>query len=218
MIRAVLFDMDGLLIDTEKWLVKNWQEAASQYGYALTRETALAIRSLAAKYAKPYLKARLGDSFPYEEVRALRRELVERDLETHGVQRKKGAVELLEWLQGRGIQTAVATATDEQRARRYLRQAGLIPYFDQVISAGMVENGKPAPDIYRYACHRLGQIPENCLALEDSPNGIKSAAEAGLHVIMVPDQTMPQEELLPLLRGVAEDLSQVIECIQKMEG
>lgn len=218
MIRAVIFDMDGLLIDTEKWLVKNWQVAGNQLGYPLTRDHALYVRSLTAELAKPYLQSQLGEGFDYDRVRSLRRELMEQDLVEHGIQAKKGAIELLQWLKANGYQTAVATATDEERAIRYLTQVDLLPYFDRIICATMVKHGKPAPDVYLYACECLGQAPANCLALEDSPNGVKSASAAGCTVVMVPDQTLPDEELTPLIFGVAQDLSKVINIIQTMEG
>lgn len=101
----------------------------------------------------------------------------------------------MNFLKEKKIRRAVATATDMERTERYLKQIGLYPYFDEIISATMVEHGKPAPDIYTFACAQLGLASEECLAVEDSPNGVMSACQAGCQVAMVPDQTQPDDEL-----------------------
>ena len=209
-IHAVIFDMDGLLIDTEKHLVRCWCQAAQEMGFPMERRHALHIRSLAGKFAAPYLQGELGPEFDYQKVRARRKELVAEILELEGVERKKGALELLKWLKDNGYRTAVATATDEERAEQYLTQIGVRQLLDRVVCATMVENGKPMPDVYLYACEAIGEKPENCVALEDSPNGVLSAYRAGCNVIMVPDLTPPDEETAPLLSGQAESLLDVI--------
>ena len=123
-----------------------------------------------------------------------------------GVEKKLGAVEILDFLRENGFRTAIATATDPVRAKKYLSKLGLYDHFDAVISATMVTRGKPAPDVYLYACEQLGEKPEDCFAVEDSPNGAKSAIAAGCKVIFVPDQTPPDEDLLPHLYAVADTL------------
>lgn len=208
-IKAVLFDMDGLLLDTEKLLIKYWCIAAREYGFDMQKHHALFIRSLAAKWAEPYLKQQLGQDFDYKKVRDRRKELMNAYIEQNGVEIKPGAVELLDELDRRGIKKGVCTATDLVRATWYLKQADLIGRFDRIICAHMVESGKPAPDVYLYACEQIGERPENCLALEDSPNGVCSAHDAGCHVIMVPDLTQPSPEDLKLVSGVAATLGQV---------
>ena len=120
MIHAVIFDMDGLLLDTERILVDCWQQAAAQMGFPLTREHALHIRSLAGEYAGPYLQSQLGPDFDYPAVRAKRKELMEERLKQEGLVPKPGGKELLTWLRQNGYKTAVATATDPERAKRYL--------------------------------------------------------------------------------------------------
>lgn len=210
MIQAVIFDMDGVLIDTEKYLVKYWCKAAADFGFDMKEEHALLIRSLAAEYAQPLLQGILGETFDYQAVRARRKEYMTKALSIQGIEKKAGADFILEELSKRGIKAAVATATDEERAKKYLMQIGLYDKFDRILCAAMVEHGKPMPDIYEYAVNELGEKKENCLAVEDSPNGVRSAARAGLKTIMVPDLTQPDEELRTLLFGVADSLKDLI--------
>ena len=131
---------------------------------------------------------------------------MEESLQKNGIELKKGAIELLEFLKTKKIKRAIATATDEERATRYLKQIGLYPYFDKIICATMVKSGKPSPDIYQYACRQLELMPQECMAVEDSPNGVMSAYCAGCKVVLVPDQSEPEEELKDKLEYLAEFL------------
>lgn len=214
-IKAVIFDMDGLILDTERLFFKNWRLAAKLHGYDMSEQVALHIRSYCAKYAIPYLKAQFGEDFDYYAVRQTRKALMEKDLSEQGIPVKPGVHELLDFLHKNGYQTAVATATDYERTERYLKKVGLFDRFDHILCAPMVETGKPAPDIYLYACEQLGLPPENCLALEDSPNGVKSAFDAGCKVCMVPDLTQPDEAVKPMLTACVEDLTGVIDLLQE---
>lgn len=213
MIKAVLFDMDGLLLDTEKLLVRFWQEAASEAGFNMTREIALNIRSMHRSFAVPYLKSVLGDNFDYAKTRARRMELMSGYLAENGLELKKGAKELLTYLNKNDIPAAVVTATDSERAEKYLKETGIFGYFERIISATMVKEGKPKPDIYLYAAEQLGLEPYECVALEDSPNGVKSAVSAGCRTIMVPDLTEPDEELSGIIAARANSLEDVVEII-----
>ena len=102
-----------------------------------------------------------------------------------------------------------------ERTTRYLAQVGLLSYFDKLISATMVKEGKPSPDIYQYACEQLGRTPAECIAVEDSPNGVTSAYRAGCKVIMVPDQTQPDETLSRMLYAKVDSLSQIMELLRE---
>ena len=214
-IKAVIFDMDGVILDTEKLFFKYWRLAAKLHGYEMSEQVALHIRSFSAHFAVPYFKEQFGEDFDYAAVRATRKELMERDLAENGIPLKEGIRELMETLKRKGILTAIATSTDYERTERYLKCLGLFDLFDRIICAPMVKVGKPAPDIYLYACEQLGLAPKDCLAVEDSPNGIKSGFAAGCRVCMIPDLTRPDEELLPMIDLVAESLTDLKE---KFEG
>ncbi len=206
MIKALIFDMDGVILDTEKLFFKYWRLAAKIHGYEMSQEVALHIRSFSGAFAKPYFAKTFGADFDYMAVRATRKQLMEADLEQNGIPLKPGITELLSYLKEQGILTAIATSTDYERTERYLSKLGLLEQFDRIICAPMVRVGKPAPDIYLYACEQLSLSPADCLAVEDSPNGIKSAFDAGCRVCMVPDLTQPDENVLPMLTVTAESL------------
>ncbi|MGN0242786.1 MAG: HAD-IA family hydrolase [Lachnospiraceae bacterium] len=212
-IHAVIFDMDGVLLDTEKYLNQFWREAAAEYGFKMTREHGLLIRSLAGEYAAPYMKELLGETFDYETVRNRRKELMQAHLEQNGLETKPGGKEILSYLRKKGYKLAIATATDEKRAHAYLKETGLYSYFDDIVCATMVEHGKPQPDVYLEACRQIGEAPEHCVAVEDSPNGILAAYRAGCKPIMVPDLAPPDEETKQLLYAQVESLEGIREIL-----
>lgn len=124
---------------------------------------------------------------------------------------------LLDYLTSHGYRTAVATATNIERAEEYLKKIGVYDKFETIICGNMLENGKPCPDIYLYACEKLGLEPSQCMALEDSPNGVKSASSAGCVTVMVPDLTEPEEEQLKAVYAVAPSLDKVIDVLENMK-
>ncbi len=210
---AVIFDMDGTLIDTEKYYRVFWPRALAQFGYHMTDEQALYMRSLGRPFAPAKLKEWFGPELDYAAVRSCRKRLMEDYLEKVGIDLKPGALELLGALQEHHVQTAIATASDRERTVKYLGNLGLLPYFSRIICATQVREGKPAPDIYLYACEQLGKVPGECFAVEDSPNGVRSAYRAGCKVIMVPDQTPPDEELSGLLYAKADCLLDILPLV-----
>lgn len=207
MIKTVIFDMDGTLIDTEKYYRECWPKAMAAFGFEMSDAQALEMRSMGRPFAPIHLKKVFGESLDYHQVRNKRKELVEECIRERGIQLKPGAIEILQWLRENQIPAAVATATDMERTERYLKMLGIYEYFDRLISATMVAEGKPSPDIYLYACAEMGMEPGDCIAVEDSPNGVKSAYRAGCKVVMVPDQSRPDAELEKMLYACVDNLS-----------
>lgn len=214
-IKGVISDMDGVILDSEKLYVRFWCEAGQFYGFPFERKHALGIRSMARPFAIERLQGWFGDSFDYDTVRNKRIGLMNAYVEKHGIEAKPDAEKLLSYLKEKGIAVALATATPKDRAEEYLRRVGLLQYFDEVVSARMVKNGKPAPDIYLFAAEKLGLKPEECMALEDSQNGIRSANTAGCKTVMVPDLDGPTGEIMPLLYDVADGLWDVVRILNR---
>ena len=216
-IKGVIFDLDGLLLDTEKLYQRFWIEAAAKCGYKMTKEQSLQLRSLDKDLAKELLSEWFGKDFSYQKTKDIRVKLMNEYIEQNGIEAKKGAKELAEYLREKSYKTAIATATNYERANYHLKLAGIRQYFDNVICASSVEHGKPFPDVYLYACRQLQLEPCECLALEDSPNGIKSAYSAGCVTVCVPDGGEAEEEINPLINYHAKSLVDVIEIIENMK-
>ena len=214
-LEAVLFDMDGVITDTEKYYNRSWPIAFHECGYTdYTREDALLQRSLNHTDAQKLWEARYGSAFCFEDVHKRNTQIVLELMEREGIEAKPGVADLLAYLKSTGIPAAVVTATMLERALPRLASVGLSDAFDTVISASMVPIGKPHPDIYLYACKALGVMPQHCIALEDSPNGIRSAHDAGCLTIMIPDLTGPTPELEKMLYDWAPGLTDVIPIIE----
>lgn len=217
-IKAVIFDMDGVILNTEPLLAKYWCMAAREFGFPMEYEHALTLRSMCEKYASPFLKKTFGDSFDYRAVRARRKELMNSDIEENGLELKPGIEELLDYLDTTELKAAVATATDMERAERYLKSVGLFDRFDKICCGPMVKNGKPDPDLYLFAADKIGIAPAECIAVEDSPNGIRSAFGAGMNTVMVPDLSQPDEELKKMLFRKCDSLTEIIELLKALKA
>lgn len=192
-IKGIIFDMDGVLLDTEKLYVRFWCEGANFYGYKMKKHHALSIRSMARPYAIEKLKGYFGEDFDYYKVHQKRIELMDKFIEEKGIETKPYAKETLQFLKKNGYKTALATATGPEKTRIYLKKTGLYDYLDEIVCASMVSKGKPEPDIYLKASQLLGLKPNECISVEDSPNGVKSASRAGCVTVIIPDLDLPDE-------------------------
>ncbi len=214
-VRGVLFDMDGIVLDTEKLYARFWGEAANELGYPMTWEQALGMRSLSRTAGQAKLESYFGKGISIEKVRAKRIEMMDKYIDEHGVEAKQGIRELLDYLDEQGIPRAITTSSPLERVQRYLGPLGLLDRFGKICTGYDVAKGKPEPDIYLYGAASLGLAPEDCLALEDSPAGVLSAYRAGCMTVMIPDMDQPDEEVRRMLSAQADSLRDVIELIKK---
>lgn len=210
MIKGFIFDMDGVLIDTEKLYNRFWCQAANEFGYPMKFEHALTIRSLSAQFAIPKLNSIFGEEFRYYDVKKRRIELMNDYIDNNGVEIKKGADVLIDYLKGNDIKIAVATSSDFERTKRYLSMVGLYNKIDEFVYGNQVQRSKPMPDIYLEAAKKLNLNPSDCIAVEDSQNGALSAISAGCKTIIVPDLDYPDEQMESKLYMVVDSLDGII--------
>lgn len=213
MITAAVFDMDGLMFDTERLVYENWQKMMDEQGYDYNLDffkTTVGKRKLEVQNL--YFD-RFGSDFPYWQLADLGKEMYIERVKAEGIPIKKGLTELLAFLKERNIKIALATSTSHETARFNLEISDTLKYFDTLVCGNDVKNGKPHPEVFLTAAERLGAKPENCVAYEDSINGIKSAYAAGMVTVMVPDYIPPAEEIKPMISFLCDDLAQSIEKI-----
>ncbi len=207
-IEAVVFDMDGLLIDSEVLYQKAALQSARALGFTMDKNLQLQTVGLPSDETEILLRREMGPEFPFEEYDYNLREWLGAQLMAH-VPVKPGVRELLSLLEQLEIPAAVATSTGREAANHHLSRADLAPHFETIVTRDDVENGKPHPEPFLLAAERLEVEPENCLALEDSHNGVRSAHGAGMQTIMVPDMLGPTDEMRALAISIVKDLHKV---------
>ena len=212
-VRGVLFDVDGVILDTECLYSRFWMEACHFYGFPMTKAQSLQMRSLNKTAGQEKLRALFGPAADYTTIRQKRIELMDAFVEKEGVAAKPGIYALLDALEERGIPCAITSSSPQQRLESYLTPLNLYHRFKKVISGYDVPRGKPEPDIYLRGAAELGLPPETCLALEVSPAGILSAYRAGCLPVLIPDQDTPGQDTLSLLYAKADTLTDVISLL-----
>jgi len=212
--QAVVFDMDGLMLDSERALLGCLAQAGSVAGHDLPEDFLLSLIGSSDAMTRQAIAGRVGAAA----VDALLRDSYARydGIVAAGVPHRPGIIELLDTLATHGIPRAVATSTRRPLALRKLETAGLLRYFEHVATSSDVAHPKPAPDIYLLAARELGVDPAQCLALEDSPTGVRAALAAGMHVIQIPDLLMPDEGVRALGHRIAGSLHEVRKLLQPL--
>lgn len=208
--------MDGLMFDTERLVYQNWQKMMDERGYDYNLDFFKTTVGKRKNEVQRLYFDRFGDDFPYWELADLGKQIYTERVKAEGVPIKKGLIELLTFLKERNIKIALATSTSRQTAEMNLEISATAKFFDALVCGNDVVNGKPHPEVFLTAAERLGEKPGECVAYEDSINGIKSAYGAGMVTVMVPDYIAPTEEITPMISFLCDDLAQSIEKIKPL--
>ncbi|HBA68497.1 MAG TPA: HAD family phosphatase [Lachnospiraceae bacterium] len=214
MTNAIIFDMDGVLFDTERVSFECWEEVGTAMGLGDLSEGIRGCVGLNRNDAEILMRNLYGEDFPFEEFRETVHALMRQRFLEEGIPLKEGVTEILEYLKENGYIVGIASSTSKKEVMDHLDKTGLTGYFRAVITGDMVEHSKPNPDIYLKACEELGVTPANAVAIEDSPNGIRSAYRAGMKPVMVPDMIEPAPEIEAMLYGKFYSLLDVLDYLK----
>lgn len=216
MIKAVIFDVDGTLLDTERIYMKAWKEAAAEAGFVMPDSVLQKTRAVNTKDAARIFEEEIGNGFSYQAVRPIRVRIAEEIIRRESPILKPGVLELLAFLEEKGIRLAVASSTNQQGTREHLAESRILDRFEVVVGGDMVTNGKPHPDIFLKAAEALGTAPEACIVVEDSPAGIRAAHAAGMKAVLVPDQAAITQEIIDMADVVLNSLLEMPAYLQTL--
>jgi HAD superfamily hydrolase (TIGR01509 family) len=211
---AVIFDMDGLMLDTERMARKAWTRALLESGFELDPNDYLRLLGRTIEDARGILGGLFGDRLPFDEVMRLRQHYYDVDIEENGIPLKPGLLDLLDFLERNAIPKAVASSTPHWFAMHKLTHTHIAARFLAIVGGDMAERGKPAPDLFLEAARRIDVTPERCVAFEDSDAGILAAHTAGMTAIMVPDLKPPAEEVRAKAYRVLPGLGDAIPLLE----
>lgn len=212
-IKALVFDMDGLIFDSEKVVQRAWNAVGPEFGIENLGEHIYNTIGRNAAGRKEYFEKTFSADFPFEQFTARTREMFKKIADSEGIAMKLGAKELIVTGKAKGYKLAVATSSSRMHASKLLKDAGIYHYFDGFVFGDMVTHSKPDPEIYRKACEEIGVLPEESIAFEDAPSGVRSAAAAGLRVAIVPDLVQPSGEIRKLAWKQLVSLEEMITYI-----
>ena len=207
---AVVFDMDGVIFDSERAVLECWLELADKYAIPNIMEPYLACTGTTMARTREIMMETYGPDFPYDEYAAEASAMFHERYDGGRLPMKRGVREILEYLRNHDKRIALASSTRRETVINQLRDAKILDYFDEVVTGDMVERSKPEPDIFLMACEKVGVAPTRAFAIEDSYNGIRAAHSGKLRPIMVPDLRPADAEMKELAEAVLEDLEAVL--------
>ena len=215
-LELVIFDMDGLMIDTEPISKEGWRLAFERHGFELDFEFYSRLLGRNLVTAKELMSEYYGPSFDFEKVRKTRMEHMENHIKEKGLTTKKGLAFVLDKINELGLKKCVATSTEWNSMVRKLSSLNLMDHFDGFVSGDQVKVGKPDPEIFLAAAQLIGIEPAKCVVLEDSPAGVAGAFAAGMRAIVIPDMVQPDEETLKKSYAKCNDLFEAAEVIKSL--
>lgn len=211
---AVIFDMDGIIFDTERLYIESWKAVGEEFGLENVVEMAYKIIGVNETMSRKVFTEYYQGMKDYDLCRKRLSEVFHSRYDGR-IPVKPGVREILAFLKERKIPIALASSTRIETVQRELKEAGLYQSFDHIIGGDMIKQSKPAPDIFLAAAQKLGAAPESCYVLEDSHNGIRAAAAAGMHPIMVPDLLEPTDEMQKLAETICPSLNEAIDYLRR---
>lgn len=214
MIKAVIFDMDGLMIDSERATFEEYQKVLSQNGYEMSEDFYKTLLGKTLKAVYQIFYKEYGKDFPIDEMIQKVHDALAQRFETEGVPVKKGLIELLTFLKEHHYKTIVATSSGRERVDTILKQADLTQYFDDSICGDEVTKGKPDPEVFLRACEKLNVLPSEALVLEDSEAGIEAAYNADIKVVCIVDMKYPEPKYKDMTYKMLDSLDQVINLLK----
>ncbi len=214
---SVVFDMDGVLFDTQKIYTRTWLEVGAMLNIPETEKISYMCIGMNRHDQDRLLEEYYHGTFPNEEFYRLKEKVFTEHIETEGVPLMKGTKELLEFLKSVNAKVAIASSSRMDVIEHHINETGLTGYFDKIIAGNMVKHSKPSPDIYLKACELLGVNPEDTYAVEDSYNGLKSAVAAKMKTIMIPDMQPATPEIDAIIYKRFDSLIDFRDYLRKEE-
>lgn len=212
--KAVVFDMDGVLFDTERLCMDGWNAIAAEQGITGMEEVSLQCIGRNATDTRELVLKNMGEDFPYDKFCIRVSEWFWEEIAAKGLPVKPGVYELLKYLQEQGFAIGLASSSKWETVEDHLKEAGILEYFAAIVTGDMVKHSKPEPEIFLLACEKLGVEPRDAYAIEDSPNGIRSAYRAGMKPVMVPDLIAPDAEMQEKCFMICPDLMTFCEYLE----
>ena len=211
----MIFDMDGVIFDSERCTLQSWQVVAERHGLPNLEENYNKCIGVTREVTERIMKDAYGEDFPYDRFAKEASVWYHERYDGGRLPMKPGVRELLSYLKERNIPTALASSTREERVKEQLRDAGLLPFFQVIIGGERAKRSKPAPDIFLIAAEALGEEPSGCIVIEDSHNGIRAAHAAGMRPIMVPDMLAPDESVSLMCETIKPSLLDVLSYLEE---
>ncbi|MCI7766609.1 MAG: HAD family phosphatase [Oscillospiraceae bacterium] len=209
--KGIIFDMDGLMIDSERIINRAVVRAGREMGLADIESVSLRTIGTSNARTREIYSSVYGEDFGFERLMDLKHRYIDEIIGDGGFPPKEGIHEILEYVSGKGYIVAVGSSTREWAVKEFLGKIGVLGYFKIFVCGDMGLRSKPYPDIFLACAEKMGIPPEECFVLEDSPNGIRAAFSAGMKPVMIPDMIAPEEDIMPMLYALKGSLTEAME-------